>query len=156
MSRPEEAYSMAEMGTFHCEWVLKIPLSGLGPVCLLGLCAGKSSGERFEEGQYTAAWPGADDDDDMGLESVSDPEEVEYAGGDGDGNNGDVSSASHSLSFSASHALRNASCAPRLSSPIRRHITTLICILSVDDQHGQRRAQRGGGTVAPITPRPGA
>ncbi|KAJ7673030.1 hypothetical protein DFH06DRAFT_1319245 [Mycena polygramma] len=42
-------------------------------------------------------WPGADDDDDMGLESVSDPEEEELV------DDGDISSASHAPSSSVSH-----------------------------------------------------
>ncbi|KAJ6609656.1 hypothetical protein B0H10DRAFT_2225789 [Mycena sp. CBHHK59/15] len=50
-------------------------------------------------------WPGADDDD-IGLESISDPEEAEEEVGMDDG---DVSSASHAPFSNASHGVSNSS-----------------------------------------------
>jgi cysteine protease ATG4 len=58
--------------------------------------------------QLFSAYDLADDDDDMGLESISDPEEVAEADDDGF-DDGDVSSASHAPSSSASHAVSKVS-----------------------------------------------
>ncbi|KAJ7891666.1 peptidase family C54-domain-containing protein [Mycena olivaceomarginata] len=117
MSAAEEAhfaraYSAAEMRTFHCERVRKMPLSGLDPSMLIGFMVRDEAEwvdlrRRIKELPRTIfaiadeppTWPGADDDDDMGLESISDPEEVEELGDDGD-----ISTTSHAPSSSASHA----------------------------------------------------
>ncbi|KAJ7330308.1 peptidase family C54-domain-containing protein [Mycena albidolilacea] len=119
MSAAEEAhfaraYSAAEMRTFHCERVRKMPLSGLDPSMLIGFMVRDEAEwvdlrRRIKEASLPRTifaiadepptWPGADDDDDMGLESISDPEEVEELGDDGD-----ISTTSHAPSSSASHA----------------------------------------------------
>ncbi|KAJ7768174.1 hypothetical protein DFH07DRAFT_769384, partial [Mycena maculata] len=83
------AYSAAELKTFHCEHVRKMPLTGLDPSMLIGfVCRDEAEWvdlrRRVSELPRTIfsiqdeppTWPGADDDDEMGLESVSDPEEV--------------------------------------------------------------------------------
>ncbi|OSD05590.1 hypothetical protein PYCCODRAFT_1443018 [Trametes coccinea BRFM310] len=82
------AYSQAELKTFHCDRVRKMPLSGLDPSMLLGfLC--KDEGEwldlknRIEElfrtnksifslAHEPPQYPS--DSDDMGLESISEPD----------------------------------------------------------------------------------
>ncbi|KAI8983166.1 peptidase family C54-domain-containing protein [Trametes punicea] len=82
------AYSPAELKTFHCERVRKMPLSGLDPSMLLGfLC--KDEGEwldlkdriaelfRTNKSIFSLAneppqYPS--DSDDMGLESISEPD----------------------------------------------------------------------------------
>ncbi|KAK6978243.1 peptidase family C54-domain-containing protein [Favolaschia claudopus] len=114
MSDAEEAYwvraySAAELQTFHCEKVRKMPLSGLDPSMLLGFVVRDEAEwvdlrRRVKELPRTIfaiqdeppTWPGVEDDDDMGLESISDPEEVE---GEDDG---DISTTSHAPSSSVS------------------------------------------------------
>ncbi|KAK6981095.1 peptidase family C54-domain-containing protein [Favolaschia claudopus] len=103
------AYSAVELQTFHCEKVRKMPLSGLDPSMLLGFVVRDEAEwvdlrRRVKELPRTIfaiqdeppTWPGAEDDDDMGLESISDPEEVE---GEDDG---DISTTSHAPSSSVS------------------------------------------------------
>ncbi|KAJ7714766.1 peptidase family C54-domain-containing protein [Mycena maculata] len=115
------AYSVAELRTFHCERVRKMPLSGLDPSMLLGfVCRDEAEWvdlrRRIAELPRTIfaiqdeppTWPGADDDDDMGLESISDPEEAEEEAEDAGDDDGDVSSASHAVSTS-SHGVSNSS-----------------------------------------------
>ncbi|KAF8124650.1 hypothetical protein K438DRAFT_1791569 [Mycena galopus ATCC 62051] len=88
MSAAEEAYfgrahSGAEMRTFHCEPVCKMPLSGLDPSMLTGFVVRDEAEwvdlkRRVKELPRTIfgtqdeppTWPGADDDNDMGLESL--------------------------------------------------------------------------------------
>ncbi|KAJ7744422.1 hypothetical protein B0H16DRAFT_1889681 [Mycena metata] len=89
------AYSAAEMRTFHCERVRKMPLSGLDPSVLIGFVVRDEAEwvdlRRVKElpraifaiADEPPTWPGADDE--MGLESISDPD------------------ASHALSSNASH-----------------------------------------------------
>ncbi|KAJ7751049.1 hypothetical protein B0H16DRAFT_837517 [Mycena metata] len=102
------AYSAAELRTFHCERARKMPMSGLDLSMLVGfVCRDEAEWvdlrRRVKELPRTIfaivddppTWPGADDDD-MGLENISDPEEVV--------DDGDVSSVSH-----ASHAVSSAS-----------------------------------------------
>ncbi|KAJ7245089.1 hypothetical protein C8J57DRAFT_1191054 [Mycena rebaudengoi] len=117
----QRAYAPAELRTFHCEKVRKMPLSGLDPSMLLGFVC-RDEGEWVDLRRRIAllprtifaiqdeppTWPGADDDDDMGLESVSDPEEEEAV--DADDGEGSMrffdeasSNASHGVSSSASH-----------------------------------------------------
>ncbi|KAJ7616137.1 hypothetical protein FB45DRAFT_935358 [Roridomyces roridus] len=109
------AYSPAELATFHCARVRKMPLSGLDPSMLLGFVCrdeeewvdlrrrvAKLPRTIFAIQDEPPSWPGVDDDDDaLGMESVSDPEEesIEDVGLD----DGDVSSTSHAVSAS-SHA----------------------------------------------------
>ncbi|KAJ7241742.1 hypothetical protein C8J57DRAFT_1368595 [Mycena rebaudengoi] len=130
MMRAEEAFylrasSPAELRTFHCEKMRKMPLSGLDPSVLIGFaCRDEAEwvGLRrriallprtiFAIQDEPPTWLGADDDDDeMGLESISDPEEecVNAEGADdGEGSmrffNKGSSSASLGVSSSASHA----------------------------------------------------
>ncbi|KAJ6503191.1 Neutral/alkaline non-lysosomal ceramidase-domain-containing protein [Mycena vitilis] len=93
------AYSAAELRTFHSERVRKMPLGGLDPRMLIGslprtICS-------IQDEPPTS--PGADDDDVMGLESVSDPEEEDLV------DDGDISSASYAPSSSVSHDISRAS-----------------------------------------------
>ncbi|KAJ7208129.1 hypothetical protein C8J57DRAFT_1484504 [Mycena rebaudengoi] len=130
----QRAHAPAELRTFHCEKVHKMPLSGLDPSMLLG----------FDE---PPTWPGADDDDDMGLESVSDPEDEEAVDADdGEGNmrffDEGSSSASHGVSSSASHT----------------HASTHYHSNSNSTTSSARTHSEEAGTkedpVAPITPLP--
>ncbi|ORY23614.1 peptidase family C54-domain-containing protein [Naematelia encephala] len=78
------AYSEAQLRTFHCEKVKKMPLSGLDPSMLLGfLCKNERDFDDFCERVAKLPQkiftiqeepPSWDDDDDAGLESVSEPE----------------------------------------------------------------------------------
>ncbi|KAJ7215258.1 hypothetical protein C8J57DRAFT_1255537 [Mycena rebaudengoi] len=101
MTRAEAAFyqrvhAPAELRTFHCEKVRKMLLSGLDPSMLLGFVCrheGEWVGLRwriallprtiFVIQDEPLTWPGADDDDGMGLESVSDPEEEDADDGEG-------------------------------------------------------------------------
>ena len=81
------AYSAAELKTFHCEQVRKMPMSGLDPSMLIGfLC--RDEGEWVDFKRRVAELPRTifsvqdeppswtmDSDDNMGLESISDPED---------------------------------------------------------------------------------
>lgn len=83
------AYSAAELRTFHCDRVRKMPLSALDPSMLLGfLCRddadwkdfrvrvadmSKTSKTLFSIADEPPSW-GDIDSDDMGLESVSEPD----------------------------------------------------------------------------------
>ncbi|KAJ7249836.1 peptidase family C54-domain-containing protein [Mycena rebaudengoi] len=117
----QRVYAPAELRTFHCEKVRKMPLSGLDPSMLLGFVC-RDEGEWvdlrrrivllprtiFAIQDELPTWPGADDDDNMGLESVSDPEEEEAVDvDDGEGSmrffDEALSNASHGVSSSASH-----------------------------------------------------
>ncbi|KII83879.1 hypothetical protein PLICRDRAFT_702172 [Plicaturopsis crispa FD-325 SS-3] len=99
------AYSAAELKTFHCDRVRKMPLSGLDPSMLLGfLCKdeadwldlrkrvadlSKAYKPIFSIQDEPPHWP-SDSSDDIGLESMSDdmdmPEDDED---EGDGEHGD-------------------------------------------------------------------
>ncbi|KAJ7673036.1 hypothetical protein DFH06DRAFT_1123789 [Mycena polygramma] len=68
------AYSAVEQSTFHCEQVGKMPLSGLDTSIADWLPR-----PIFTIQDEPRTWPGADDDDDMGLKRVSDPDEEERA-----------------------------------------------------------------------------
>ncbi|KAJ7812965.1 peptidase family C54-domain-containing protein [Mycena leptocephala] len=68
------AYTAAEMRTFHCEWVRKMPLSGLGPSMLVGFVVRDEAEwvdlrRRIKELPRTIfadeppTWPSADDDE---------------------------------------------------------------------------------------------
>ena len=83
------AYHAAELKTFHCERVRKMPLSGLDPSMLIGfLCKDEADwgdfrrrvGELprtvFSIQDEPPTWP-SDSDDNMGLESISEPDDVE-------------------------------------------------------------------------------
>ncbi|KAJ7766453.1 hypothetical protein B0H14DRAFT_3510007 [Mycena olivaceomarginata] len=61
------AYPAAELGTFHYEHVRKMPLTRLDPSMLIGFLLRTIFSIKDEP----PTWPGADDD--MGLESISDP-----------------------------------------------------------------------------------
>lgn len=91
-------YSAAELRTFHCDRVRKIPLSGLDPSMLLGfLCKDEADWidlrKRVNELMHKhkpiftiqdepPSWP-SDSDEFMGLESISEPDiDIEF---DGDG-----------------------------------------------------------------------
>ncbi|KAK7049890.1 Cysteine protease atg4 [Paramarasmius palmivorus] len=82
------AYSPTELKTFHCERVRKMPLSGLDPSMLIGfLCKNEADWNDFRRrvGELPRTifsiqdepptWP-SDSDDNMGLESISDPEDI--------------------------------------------------------------------------------
>ncbi|KAJ4469197.1 peptidase family C54-domain-containing protein [Lentinula aciculospora] len=83
------AYSAAELKTFHCDRVRKMPLSGLDPSMLIGfLCrdekdwvdlrrrVGQLPKTIFSILDEAPSWA-ADSADNMGLESMSDPDEVD-------------------------------------------------------------------------------
>ncbi|KAJ3805044.1 peptidase family C54-domain-containing protein [Lentinula aff. lateritia] len=86
------AYSAAELKTFHCDRVRKMPLSGLDPSMLIGfLCrdekdwvdfrrrvvqVGSLPKTIFSIQDEAPSWA-ADSADNMGLESMSDPDEVD-------------------------------------------------------------------------------
>ncbi|KAF7325374.1 hypothetical protein MSAN_02514700 [Mycena sanguinolenta] len=132
------AYTAAEMRTFHCERVRKMPMSGLDPSMLLGfVCRDEAEWvdlrRRIKEDE-PPTWPGADDDDDM-LESISDPEEEADVGVD----DGEVSTTSHAAS-SASHATSSASHVPASTNSGARSS-------EVDTEED---------SVAPVTPLPNA
>ncbi|KAG6855157.1 hypothetical protein H0H87_007545 [Tephrocybe sp. NHM501043] len=80
------AYAASELRTFHCERVRKMPLSGLDPSMLIGfLCKDEADwydfrrrvGELprtvFSVQEEPPTWP-SDLDDNMGLESISEPD----------------------------------------------------------------------------------
>ncbi|KAG6863999.1 hypothetical protein C0991_001174 [Blastosporella zonata] len=80
------AYPAPELRTFHCERVRKMPLSGLDPSMLIGfLCKDEADwydfrrrvGELprtvFSVQEEPPTWP-SDSDDNMGLESISEPD----------------------------------------------------------------------------------
>ncbi|KAJ3862058.1 hypothetical protein EV359DRAFT_45939 [Lentinula novae-zelandiae] len=83
------AYSAAELKTFHCDRVRKMPLSGLDPSMLIGfLCRDENDWVDFRRRvvqlpktifsiQDEAPSWAADSADNMGLESMSDPDEVD-------------------------------------------------------------------------------
>ncbi|WVQ80335.1 hypothetical protein IAT38_002440 [Cryptococcus sp. DSM 104549] len=78
------AYSEAQLRTFHCEKVKKMPLSGLDPSMLLGfMCRDEAEFEDFvgrvaklPKKIFTVLDepPSWDEEDDPGLESVSEPD----------------------------------------------------------------------------------
>ncbi|KAJ7433638.1 hypothetical protein B0H11DRAFT_757814 [Mycena galericulata] len=158
------AYSAAELRTFHCERVRKMPLSGLDPSMLIGfVCRDEAEwmdlrrrvGELprtiFGIQDEPPTWPGADDDDDMGLESVSDPEEVEDVVDDGD-----VSSASHAVSTS-SHGISNSShVAASAFSHTHAHSSSSHSTSTTSSSARSEEVDTEEDAVAPITPLPGA
>ncbi|KAG5651052.1 hypothetical protein H0H81_010067 [Sphagnurus paluster] len=90
------AYHGAELKTFHCERVRKMPLSGLDPSMLIGfLCKNKADWydfrKRVEKLPRTVfsvqdeppSWP-SDSDDNLGLESISEPDDLDMDLGSGD------------------------------------------------------------------------
>jgi cysteine protease ATG4 len=114
------AYHASELKTFHCERVRKMPLSGLDPSMLIGfLCKDEADWRDFRRrvGELPRTvfsvqdepptWP-SDSDDNMGLESISEPGDVEVEVGDEEGEqffdtrSGSTSSASASASASGS------------------------------------------------------
>ncbi|KAF5309402.1 hypothetical protein D9619_012416 [Psilocybe cf. subviscida] len=95
------AYSAAELKTFHCERVRKMPLSGLDPSMLIGfLCRDEADWIDFRKRvaelprtifsvqDEQPTWP-SDSDDNMGLESISEPDDIDLdeEGDDVDGEN---------------------------------------------------------------------
>ncbi|KIK64038.1 hypothetical protein GYMLUDRAFT_57070 [Collybiopsis luxurians FD-317 M1] len=83
------AYNATELKTFHCDRVRKMPLSGLDPSMLIGfLCRDEKDWVDFRRrvGQLpktifsiqdeAPSWA-ADSADNMGLESMSDPDEID-------------------------------------------------------------------------------
>ncbi|KAF8633482.1 hypothetical protein AX15_001409 [Amanita polypyramis BW_CC] len=89
-------YSAAELKTFHCEQVRKMPMSGLDPSMLIGfLCRDEAEWVDFKRRvgglprtifsiqDEPPSWP-SDSDDNMGLESISDPEDLCLDGEDED------------------------------------------------------------------------
>ncbi|KAF8174976.1 peptidase family C54-domain-containing protein [Mycena galopus ATCC 62051] len=171
MSAAEEAYfaraySAAEMRTFHCERVRKMPLSGLDPSMLIGFVVRDEAEwvdlrRRVKELPRTIfgiqdeppTWPGADDDDDMGLESISDPEEADDA--DTGFDDGDVSSASHAPSSSVSHAVSGtASTFSHTHAHHGSNSTTHSASTSNSSGARSEEVDTEEDPVAPITPLP--
>ncbi|KAJ7075202.1 peptidase family C54-domain-containing protein [Mycena belliarum] len=164
------AYSAAELRTFHCERVRKMPLSGLDPSMLLGfVCRDEAEwvdlrrrvGELprtiFAIQDEPPSWPGADDDDDM-LESISDPEE-EAALDDGDvssASHAPPSSESHAAESSASHAVSSAShVAASTFSHTHQHSNSNSTATS-NSTASSGDVDTEEDAVAPITPLPGS
>ncbi|KAJ7266049.1 hypothetical protein C8J57DRAFT_1511001 [Mycena rebaudengoi] len=93
MMRAEVLYlrapSPAELRTFHCEKMRKMPLSGLDPSMLIRFACRGGVGWVDLRRRIALDEPltslSADDDDDMGLESVWDPEEEAVDADDGEG-----------------------------------------------------------------------
>jgi cysteine protease ATG4 len=102
-------------------------------------------------------WPGADDDDDMGPESISDPEEIEDAGSDGD-----MSSASHAPLSNASHGDAASSASHVATSSFAHthahHNSNFTTHSASTASSGKTRSEvdTEEDPVAPITPLPGA
>ncbi|KAF8154943.1 peptidase family C54-domain-containing protein [Crassisporium funariophilum] len=84
-----KAYSAAELKTFHCDRVRKMPMSGLDPSMLIGfLCrdeadwwdfrrrVGDLPRTIFSVQDEPPTWP-SDSDDNMGLESISEPDDMD-------------------------------------------------------------------------------
>ncbi|KAF9542127.1 hypothetical protein CPC08DRAFT_770477 [Agrocybe pediades] len=82
-------YSAAELKTFHCERVRKMPMSGLDPSMLIGFLVrdekdwrdfrrrvGKLPRTIFSVQDEAPTWP-SDSDDNMGLESISEPDDLD-------------------------------------------------------------------------------
>ncbi|KAJ7601868.1 hypothetical protein B0H17DRAFT_1238690 [Mycena rosella] len=88
-------------------------------------------------------WPGADDNDDMGLESISDPEEEPLF------EDRDVSSASHALSSSAHAASNTSHAAASASSHTHQHSNS-------NSTASSGEVDTEDDPVAPVTPLPGA
>ncbi|KNZ71586.1 Cysteine protease ATG4 [Termitomyces sp. J132] len=93
-ARPAEhyvtAYPVAELKTYHCERIRKMPLSGLDPSMLIGfVCRDESDWEDFRRRvgelpktvfsvqEEPPSWP-SDVDDNMGLESFSEPDPDDF------------------------------------------------------------------------------
>ncbi|KAF8215429.1 hypothetical protein K438DRAFT_1955408 [Mycena galopus ATCC 62051] len=168
MSTAEEAYfahaySAVEMHTFHCERVRKMPLSGLDPSMLIGFVVRDEAEwvdlrRRVKELPRTIfgiqeeppKWPGAGDGDNIGLESISDPEEADNA--DTCFDNGDVSTASQAPSSSASHAV---SCTASTFSHTHAHhgsnSTTHLASTSNSSGTQSEQVDTEEDPVAPIT-----
>ncbi|KAH7909440.1 cysteine protease required for autophagy [Hygrophoropsis aurantiaca] len=88
------AYSAAELKTFHCDRVRKMPLSGLDPSMLLGfLCKDEGDWVDFRRRvtelmqshktiftiqDEPPTWP-SDSDEFMGLESISEPDDMDMS-----------------------------------------------------------------------------
>ncbi|KAG6905650.1 hypothetical protein DXG01_001444 [Tephrocybe rancida] len=124
------AYPAAELRTFHCERVRKMPLSGLDPSMLIGfLCKDEADWEDFRRRvgelprtvfsvqEEPPTWP-VDFDDNMGLESISEPDpddllmEMEMDDedeGDDDDDDGDGEQFFETRSASASTSSTSAS-----------------------------------------------
>ncbi|KAF8119998.1 hypothetical protein K438DRAFT_2006340 [Mycena galopus ATCC 62051] len=170
MSAAEEAYfarahSGAEMCTFHCEPVRKMPLSGLDPSMLTGFVVRDEAEwvdlkKRVREvgsvlpfhlrsrplvltdlysqlprtifgiQDEPPTWPGADDDDDIGLESISDPEEADDAS---------MTGTSQARPMHRPQAPRTPSPAPPRPSPTCTRTTGRI------PRPTRRRGPHGGG-----------
>ncbi|KAF4618067.1 hypothetical protein D9613_012659 [Agrocybe pediades] len=83
------AYSAAELKTFHCERVRKMPMSGLDSSMLIGFLVRDEKDWRdfrrrvgelprtiFSVQDEAPTWP-SDSDDNMGLESISEPDDLD-------------------------------------------------------------------------------
>ncbi|TFK64478.1 hypothetical protein BDN72DRAFT_901537 [Pluteus cervinus] len=81
------AYSSAELKTFHCDKVRKMPLSGLDPSMLIGFLVKDEADwqdlrrrvaelprQIFSIQEEPPSWP-SDSDDNMGLESICEPDD---------------------------------------------------------------------------------
>ncbi|KAJ7218836.1 hypothetical protein C8J57DRAFT_1732157 [Mycena rebaudengoi] len=170
----QRAYAPAELRTFHCEKVRKMLLSGLDPSMLLGFVC-RYEGEWVDLRRRIAllprtifaiqdeppTWPGEDDDDDMGLESVSDPEEEAVDADDGEGgmwffDKGSLSvsygisssGASHAHAATHYHSNSNSTSSARTRSedPVAP-LTPLPTTTRFDLSRG-RKAQDGAGEKA--------
>ncbi|KAG6907546.1 hypothetical protein DXG01_008532 [Tephrocybe rancida] len=124
------AYPPAELRTFHCERIRRMPLSGLDPSMLIGfLCKDEADWQDFSirvGEEEPSTWP-VDFDDNMGLESISEPdpddllmdmkmEDDERDDEDGDGNGEqffETRSASASTSSTSAGASGSGSSARR-------------------------------------------
>ncbi|KAJ7226438.1 hypothetical protein C8J57DRAFT_1731026 [Mycena rebaudengoi] len=170
----QRAYAPAELRTFHCEKVRKMLLSGLDPSMLLGFVC-RYEGEWVDLRRRIAllprtifaiqdeppTWPGEDDDDDMGLESVSDPEEEAVDADDGEGgmwffDKGSLSvsygisssGASHAHAATHYHSNSNSTSSARTRSEDPVAPLTPLPITTRFDLSRGRKAQDGAGEKA--------
>ncbi|KAJ7189878.1 hypothetical protein GGX14DRAFT_701934 [Mycena pura] len=168
------AYSVADLRTYHCERVRKMPLTGLDPSMLIGFLVRDEAEWRdlrrrvgelprtiFAIQDEPPTWPGADDDDEMELESITDPEEV----ADVDADDGDAhaeankshvaSDASHPDGSRASHGVSGASPFPQMHTHSNSDSTT-HSQSTMSSTSARSEVDTEDDPVAPITPLPGS
>ncbi|KAF8146129.1 hypothetical protein K438DRAFT_1781286 [Mycena galopus ATCC 62051] len=150
------AYSAAEMRTFHCEWVHKMPLSGLDPSMLIGFVVRDEADwvdlrrlprTIFMIQDKPPTWPGADDDSDAGPDDRAGPYRFRRRR--------HLERASHASSTSASHSL--SSTASTFSHTHAHHgSNTTTHSASTSNSSGVRseKVDTEEDPVAPITPLP--
>ncbi|KAF9070477.1 peptidase family C54-domain-containing protein [Rhodocollybia butyracea] len=155
------AYTATELKTFHCDRVRKMPLSGLDPSMLIGfMCRDEMDWVDFRKrvGQLpktifsiqdeAPSWA-ADSADNMGLESMSDPDEMDTMDlGDDDDSRLEEDDPSADVSFKS----RSRSASLSLSSASQHGSTGGI----MSDRSRSEEIDTEEDPVDPITPGPSA